>query len=941
MDQAYREESVSKGESRYCRLFENTSDCIHEIDLKGEITNMNRAGLGMLGLEHERDVIGRKFLDIVCGGDRQMLSDHLQQAYSGKDSILEFNGNGAQGQFTFSSTLLPITDALGQVEKILGITRDITEYRQALKKRMESEERLNLVLNTLPVGVQESDLDGVITFANEADHRILGYKDGELIGHHIWDFKTSEKSKQQLIAWHAELLTGQPVPETIITDNFTKDGRIVTLEINWSYRRNSAGEVTGFVTVISDISQRIQTQEVLNQSEEKFAKAFHFHPMAMQILNLETGERLEINKQCLAIYDVENIDELNSNIFKQNRWVESNQQSESVSQLLRDGSLHDYPVEFFSKNGEVKHLVSNAAMLDIPGGKFAIISYADITEKKRLARELEDYRNNLESRVRQRTEQLAEARGKAEAANRAKSVFLSNMSHEIRTPMNAIIGLTHLLNRAKPTPEQARRLSKIDTSAGHLLAIINDILDLTNIDAGKLTLETEDFNLCDIFGQVKSLLRPQAKAKGLAINMEIGDVPHMLKGDQTRVRQALLNYASNAVKFTEQGEVSLGVDVLEESGDKALLRFEVRDTGIGLEKDVLNGLFEAFEQADTTTTREHGGTGLGLAITRRIAQMMGGEIGVESEPGKGSRFWFTAWLERSHESVPITFSDDHTSAEQRLRTHHAGSRILLVEDNAINREVAVALLSSAHMAVDIAVDGSEAVSMVANTVYDLVLMDVQMPVMDGLQATRIIRSMTGSMTRSGVSYNQLPILAMTANVFQEDRQACLETGMQDFVAKPVVPENLFTMLVKWLPKVAATGPMEALLPHVQVEEELENSVSQNRSDEAMSPVDRGALEKIFGDDVTTQLAILQKFAVQAEQIVTEFEIAFRQRDTEKITFHTHKLKSSARTVGANRLADVSFAIEVAGKNSDWCEIDRLSREIRPAAEHVKAYINAM
>ena len=1066
MDQATRVERLSESEIRYRLVFENTFDCIHEIDLNGEITSMNRAGLGMLGLEDQRDVVGKKYLDIVCGFDKQNLEAHLQQAYTGKKSICEFNGEGPRGELTFSSSLLPITGADGQVEKVLGITRDITEYREAQKKHEESEEkfsksfhghstamqiidlvngerieindsycrltgyshdelmqtnifdsdvwkdmatlkdcmhqlrtighvtdvpmqvenkagehrtwlgnaalldfkdkklaiisvlditeqkrvesalrkseqRLNLVLNTLPEGVQESDLDGLITYSNDAHHRILGYGKGELTGHYIWDFKTSDESRQRLIDQHQKLITGQPVPETLITNNLTKDGKQVTLEINWDYKRNSAGEVTGFVSVISDISQRIKTQEVLNESEEKFAKAFHFHPIAMQILNLETGERLEINEQCLAIYDVECIEDLNGNIFDQNRWVESNKQSESVRQLLRDGYLHDYPVEFFSDKGEIKHLISNAAMLDIPGAKFAIISYIDITDKILLAKELEDYRNNLEQRVKDRTAQLAEAREKSEAANQAKSTFLANMSHEIRTPMNAIIGLTHLLHRAGPTAEQARQLSKIDTSAGHLLAIINDILDLSKIDAGKLTMENADFNLSDIFGQVKSLLKPQARVKGLNISVDLGDVPLVLKGDQTRVRQALLNYASNAVKFTDSGSVSLCAEMLEENDNKILVRFEVRDTGMGLDPKVLEGLFQVFEQADASTTRKHGGTGLGLAINQRIAQLMGGEIGAESALGQGSRFWFTAWLERGQEILPITASQSGGNAEARLRTHHAGSRILLVEDNPINCEVAVALLSGAYMAVDIALDGSQAVSMIANKVYDLVLMDVRMPVMDGLQATRVIRSMTGSMTHSGVSYAQLPILAMTANVFQEDREACLEAGMQDFVAKPVVPEDLFHMLIKWLPTVAIAEPLETSTPPVLLKTELNKAVHQDTACDAKSPIDTSALADIFGDDVATQLEILQKFSAQVEQVVTDFELAYQQRDTEKIAFHTHKLKSSSRTVGANVLADLSCAIEAAGRHSNWDEIDRLAKRMRPAAELTKACISEL
>jgi PAS domain S-box-containing protein len=801
-----------------------------------------------------------------------------------------------------------------------------------------SRKRLASLMRTLPCGIQENNLAGVITFANEAQHRILGYEKGELVGRHIWDFRLDGTSKRELMEYLDNLIAEEPVPEKNISTNLTKDGREVMIEVDWDYKRNSAGEIVGFVSVITDITERINTQIALSESQEKFSKSFHFNPIPMQILNLETGARLEINKQCLALYEVESIEELNGSIFEKNLWVDPSKQSESIQLLLRDGYLHDYLIDIYNKSGEVRHFVSNAALLDIQDGKFAIISYLDVTQKKQMVKELQEHRDHLEERVQERTEQLAEARERAETANRAKSAFLANMSHEIRTPMNAIIGLTHLLHRAQPSPQQALQLSKIDASAGHLLTIIDDILDLSKIDAGKLVLENQDFNLNDILGQVKSLVRHQAEVKGLSIEVDTDEAPVWLRGDQTRVRQALLNYASNAVKFTERGGIFIGVEKLEEREGKLLLRFKVRDTGIGLMPDMLDGLFEAFEQADTTTTRKHGGTGLGLAITRRLAHLMGGEVGVESEPGKGSSFWFTVWLNVGHEILTGAHSEDGYGIERQLQSQHAGRRILLVEDNAINREVALALLSGAYLAVDIAEDGEQAVSMVASKVYDLVLMDIQMPVMDGLEATRLIRSMTGTMTRSGVKYTELPILAMTANVFQQDRQACLEAGMQDFVAKPVAPENLFSMLIKWLPPITES---DHCLPDTPELIKVDQTDQQDSNEDVSSPIDPGALQEIFGEDEEAQLEILRKFALQAEQIVEEFEAAYAKRDAAGIAFHTHKLKSSARTVGADTLADICVTLEAAGRAENWGEIDGSRTIIRAAMENVVDYIESL
>ena len=708
------------------------------------------------------------------------------------------------------------------------------------------------------------------------------------------------------------------------------------------YRIDHAIDRKRLLQANDQLQRELAARELAEGELRKLSLAVEQNPDSVVISDTES--RIEyVNEAFVRTtgYSREEVIGRNTHFLKSDKTPP--EQVAAVHQALSTGE--HWKGEFINRRKDGGEYVEYVVMTPLRQPDGTISHYVslqeDVTDKKRLNEELDQHRHHLEELVAERTARLSDAMLRAEAANQAKSSFLANMSHEIRTPMNAILGLAHLLQRAGATPQQATRLDKIERAGRHLMGVINDILDLSKIESGQAQLEAINFDLFDVLEGVRAIVAESARAKGLQIEIDVQGAPRWLLGDPTRLRQALLNYAGNAVKFSERGQIHLRVGLLQQDVNQLRLRFSVQDSGAGIAPDVLPRLFQSFEQADSSTTRRHGGTGLGLAITRRLARLMGGDAGVDSQPGVGSTFWFSVVVQAGVVDTPSVLSINPAPAdlwvlEAQLRQRHAGARILLVEDNEVNREVAVAILEHAGLVLETAVHGLEALQKAGSGRYDLVLMDMQMPVMGGVDAARAIRALPG--------WQSTPILALTANVFEEDRRLCRDAGMNDVITKPVLPQTLHLALLKWLaPSAGAAQPAGAQPryprpPPSDLPVKLDKTVWHAR--DASIQVTLTRLCDVPGLDVLRGLAMLRgdtrkyiellglMVALQVDELIL-LATCLATGELVEGRRLIHSLKGAAATLGADDLAAMAGAMEsrlrtpaadVVGPASEWPEL---------------------
>ena len=641
---------------------------------------------------------------------------------------------------------------------------------------------------------------------------------------------------------------------------------------------------------------RYEAAEALRASEELFHKAFEISPDAVLITRLSDGRIVSVNQGFETILGYIDQEVLGKSVAELGIWVDLADRTQVVAGLEARGSVTDLEYRFYAHDGSIHYGLLSAAVIEIEGEQHILSTTRDITGRKQAEEELLRHRNHLEELVQERTAQLEEATEQAEAANRAKSDFLAVMSHEIRTPLNGILGLTHLVLQTDLTDKQHAYLANIRLSGETLLATITDILDFSKIEAGRMELEIACFNLDETLDHLDSLFTHRAQEKGLKLIFDIpAVVPRRLVGDAVRLRQVLINLLGNALKFTDQGEIVLRIRQVEAEQERVTLEFSVRDSGIGMAPDQLARLFQPFMQVDSSTSRKFGGTGLGLAISQRLVNMMGGQISVQSTLGQGSVLVFTASFERQPDIAQnAPRPEPHQGVEDASRTVLRGRKVLVVEDNDINQIVAQELLQGLGLQVEIASTGMEAITKVHQSAYDAVLMDIQMPGLDGYQTTAEIRK------DPRFARGRLPVIAMTAHAFSSQREQALQAGLDDYISKPISLAHLSEVLVRWLgesrpassaflaqepPALPADIPSTAILDRQAALSRLELPALYDRAVRVFLATGASALQDI-------------RAALEAQ----DYSAAHRQ---------AHSLKSTAAILGAMGLSDAARELELA------------------------------
>ena len=933
------EEALQASSERYRLIVQTAAEGIWMCDAADQTSFVNPTMARMLGYEVEH-MLGRPmadFMDPECPALLAARQHGGAPATPPEPAEGRFYRQDGSSLWALLSTTTVNADN-GSYAGTLTMVTDITDRRLAELALRHSNQRLASVFNAVTNGLLVFDAAGNIVECNAAASRMLGRAAARGAGQ--WDgvhedgrrFSAPEHPVAQALA------SGQAVRDVVMGVPAAGAGADTCwLSVNVEPLRDEHGPGSMLVASLTDITYRKRSEDALRQGEQRLQEIIQMMPIGLFIKDKDS-RMLLMNRACEQQFGY-TFDELNNGDYSVFHAPE-----EAAAFRARDleafagRALIDFEETIWNPAlGQARQLRTfKKPVYDAHGAPAYLICMAiDISDSKANERALRELNEHLEERVAQRTAQLEEARQQAEEASAAKGQFLAKMSHEIRTPMNGVIGMAYLALKTELEPRQRDYLEKIRFAGEHLLRIIDDILDISKIEAGKLEIEDVDFSLDHVIQTLTTVVAPKAASRGLRLAFDIDPaLPPVLRGDPLRLGQVLINYVNNAIKFSEQGSIEVSVRQLLADEQACLLRFEVRDHGIGLSDAEQGKLFQAFQQADTAITREYGGTGLGLAICKQLAQLMGGEVGVRSAPGAGSTFWFTARLGVSPRGLPDVINEVNAAAAALLDSARStaamqalkDARILLVEDNTFNQQIALEMLEEAGSSVCLANNGAEALDLLHQAEFDCVLMDVQMPLMDGLEATRRIRADPAlAATR---------VLAMTATATKDDRERCLQAGMDDFIAKPIQPALMYQKIASWLPeREAGAGDASGSAAPLPRRAAFRPTLA---GDPAV--IDLSVLAQLLGYHPQKIRKFAFKFLQTSEAGFTEMEAALAAGELQKVRELGHRIKSSARAVGALGMAELCLQLEQLAPEAEAAAarsvLDRLWPLLHAVSEHI-------
>lgn len=796
--------------------------------------------------------------------------------------------------------MYPVLDDQGDLEMVIGYGVDITERKKIEEQIHLNEKRYREIFSYSQAWICTHDMKGRLLSLNPSACKILGYEEETILGRTIESF-IPEKYRSLFADSYIGTITAEGKAEGVMSV-INKDGKNVYL-LYQNYLVQEKGEAPYVIGFAQDISQRLYAEEALKKSEEKYKNIIENINLGMIELDSDDCIRYANQRFCkMSGYDIDElIGKKAADLFLQGTSLKRTRDQLSRHQY---GINTNYELAVKTKAGKDKWWLTSATPLynsdETTRGTISI--HLDITEQKKME------------------EQLKDAKLLADRSSRSKDIFLTNMSHEIRTPLNAIMGLGKLLSKSDLNAQQKNYLQGIESASTNLLGIVNDLLDFSKIEAGKITLENISFSLETIAEQVVSILTHKAEEKGLLLYQETDSrIAPVLMGDPFRVNQVFMNMVSNAIKFTEKGSVCMKSFLLEEEDEWQKILVVIEDTGVGIKEEYLNTIFDKFTQEDETVVRKFGGTGLGMSITKQLMELMGGSISVISKKNIGTTISLTFSFKRGTARVlekKRTIKSDTSNINNK--------KILLVEDNNLNRLLAYTILTDYGAVIHEAENGLQAINMMKKDNFDMILMDIQMPVMDGIQATKIIRSEINK---------TIPILALTANAIKGKEHQFLEAGMNDFIFKPYNEMNLVNPIAKWLNK-SEVAPEPTFAPEPVL------SAPAIKDEPATIPdgplYDLSKLLVMGRNDETFIKKMLNLFISETPPAVEKMVEGYKSGDYATVKYFAHRMKPSITNLGINTLKDDIIKIEFMEEPGPEIEhlVNKLDKTIAKVVEQM-------